>query len=96
MIRILALRGDDEDADRDHVGAQRLPWASKAIPSIKAPWSGGTEDLALGEAAVLLNPQPGDAAAGGFHDVKTLLPRVQPDLVGEVEAVGDYPETPSS
>ena len=64
------------------------------MPSGHAPLpsAGRAEDLAVAQVAALVDAQPRDPPAGGFHHVEELFVGVEPDLVGEVEAVGDDAE----
>ena len=64
------------------------------MPSGQAPLPrlAGPKSLAIAHVAALVDAQPGDAAAGRLDDVEELFLGVEPDLVGELEAVGDDAE----
>ena len=83
----IALRGDGEDAVRHHVGAPEIAVGVEGDAVDEGAVVGGAEDFAVGEASVIRHPKPGDPAGAGFGHVEPFLASVEPDLVGEVEAV---------
>ena len=90
----IALRREHEQLVGVHQRAPQIAGAverdavrPRAFAQARRP-----EDLAVAEIALLVDAQPRDAAAGRFDDVQELFVRIEPDFVGEVEAVGDDAE----